>query len=182
MATGKPGDKSSYKPAKQFLFSEALHHYRPLAPSRDAQLTNLFTVTDTPEHGTTMDCILQEITAVGWRLEEMDSTISALAAEIKSIRLDITGFHSRVSDLEQRVVAVEDHLSTVPDRDQEILFLPSKLVDLGVRSRRDNIRFFGFPVHVEGTDVQAFLKETFPTLTGISFGVPEGASFGSKEG
>ncbi|KAJ1123154.1 hypothetical protein NDU88_001627 [Pleurodeles waltl] len=83
-----------------------------------------------------MDRILQEITAVGCRLEGMDSTISALAAETKSMRLNKAGFQSRFSDLEQRVVAVEDHLNTAPDRDQELLFLHSKLVDLEDRSHR----------------------------------------------
>ncbi|KAJ1115741.1 hypothetical protein NDU88_003963 [Pleurodeles waltl] len=76
---------------------------------------------------------------------------------------------SRDSDLEQRVVAVVDRPNTVPDRDRELLFLRSKLVDLEDRSCRDNVRSFGFPEHVEGVDVQTFLKETLPTLTGISF-------------
>ncbi|KAJ1210531.1 hypothetical protein NDU88_005894 [Pleurodeles waltl] len=108
MATGKSGDKSSGKPARQLLFSEALHHSRPLASHRESQSTNSLTTTDNPEHSTTMDRILQEITAVGSWLEGMDSTISTLAAETKSMCLDIAGFQSRVSDLEQRVVAVED--------------------------------------------------------------------------
>ncbi|KAJ1209135.1 hypothetical protein NDU88_004513 [Pleurodeles waltl] len=68
----------------------------------------------------------------------MDSTISTLAAETKSTCLDIAGFQSRMSDLEQRVITVEDHLNTVPERDQELLFLRSKLIDLEDRSRRDN--------------------------------------------
>ncbi|KAJ1093672.1 hypothetical protein NDU88_006770 [Pleurodeles waltl] len=112
---------------------------------------NSLTTADNPEHSTTVDHILQEITAMGRHLEGMDSTISTLVAETKSICLDIAGFQSTVSDLEQHVVAVEDHLNTVPDRDQELLFLPSKLVDLEDRSRRDNVRFFGFPEHVKET-------------------------------
>ncbi|KAJ1119270.1 hypothetical protein NDU88_007456 [Pleurodeles waltl] len=170
MATGKSGEKPSSKQARQHLFSEALHHFRPPGPSRYAQPTNTLTVTDTAEHGTTMDHILQEITAVGHRMEGMDSIISVLVAETKSIRLDIAGFQTRVSDLEQCVVAVQNHLNTVPDR--ELLFLCSKLVDLEDKSHRDNIRFIGFPEHVEGAEVQAFLKETLPTLTGISFDPP----------
>ncbi|KAJ1118400.1 hypothetical protein NDU88_006591 [Pleurodeles waltl] len=98
--------------------------------------------------------------------------IHILAAETKSICLDIASFQSRVSDLEQCVVAVEDHLNTVPDRDRELLFICSKLVDLEDRSRRDNVRFFGFPGLVEGADIQEFLKETLPALTGISFDPP----------
>ncbi|KAJ1211096.1 hypothetical protein NDU88_006457 [Pleurodeles waltl] len=96
---------------------------------------NSLITTENSELGTNMDRILQEITAVGHQREGMDSTISTLAAETKSIRLDIAGFQSKVSDLEQRVIAVEDQLNTVPKRDQELLFLCSKLSDLEDRSR-----------------------------------------------
>ncbi|KAJ1168811.1 hypothetical protein NDU88_000724 [Pleurodeles waltl] len=94
----------------------------------------------------------------------MDSTIPVLAAETKSICLEITGSQSKVSEagLKQRVTAVEDHLNTIPKQDQELLFLRSKLIDLEDRSRRDNVRFFGFPEHIEGTNIQAFLQETLP--------------------
>ncbi|KAJ1177721.1 hypothetical protein NDU88_002973 [Pleurodeles waltl] len=102
----------------------------------------------------------------------MDSTISTLVAENKSICLDIADFQSRVSDLEQRVIALEDHLHTMPEQGQELLFLRSKLIDLENRSCRDNVCFFGFPEHIEGTDIQAFLKTTLPTLTGLSFDSP----------
>ncbi|KAJ1128234.1 hypothetical protein NDU88_006613 [Pleurodeles waltl] len=178
MATGKSGDKPSGKPARQLLFSEALQYSHPLASLRDSQLMNLLTATDKPEQGTTMDRILQNSTAVDRRLEGIDSTVSTMAAETKSIHLDIAGFQSRVSDLHQRVGAVEDHLNTVTDWDRELLFLHRKLVDLEDRSSRDNVRFFGFPEHSEWTDVQAFLKETLPTLTGISFGPPHWSSKG----
>ncbi|KAJ1126778.1 hypothetical protein NDU88_005184 [Pleurodeles waltl] len=94
------------------------------------------------------------------------------------IRLDIAGFQSRVSDLEQRVIAVEDHLNTIPEWDQELLC--SKLIDLEDRGSRDNIRFFGFPEHIEGTDIQAFLKKTLLTLTGISFDIPTGVQKGTS--
>ncbi|KAJ1107242.1 hypothetical protein NDU88_004635 [Pleurodeles waltl] len=124
---------------------------------------NLLTATDNPEQGTTVDSLLQEITAVGLRLEGIDSTISTLAAANKSKCLDIAGFQSKVSDLEQRVVAVYDHLNTVTDG--ELRFHCIKLVDLENRGRGDN----GFPEHIEGANIQAFLKETLPTISGISF-------------
>ncbi|KAJ1123265.1 hypothetical protein NDU88_001738 [Pleurodeles waltl] len=55
----------------------------------------------------TMDRILQEISAVGHRLEGMDSAMVSLTAETKSIRLDIAGFQTRVLGLEQQVTTVE---------------------------------------------------------------------------
>ncbi|KAJ1088791.1 hypothetical protein NDU88_001946 [Pleurodeles waltl] len=172
MATVKSGDKSSGKPARQLLFSEAFHQSRPPTSLRESQPVNSLIATENPEQGTTMDCILQEITEVGRRLEGMDFTISTLAAETKFICLDIAYFQSRVSDLEQCVIALEDHLNIVPEQDPELFFLRNKLIDLEDRSRRDNIRFFGFTEHIEGTDVQTFLIETLPNLTGISFDLP----------
>ncbi|KAJ1145840.1 hypothetical protein NDU88_012123 [Pleurodeles waltl] len=77
-----------------------------------------------------MDRILQEITVLGHRLEGTDFSICTLAAETKSIHLDIVHFQARVMGLEQRMTTMEDHLNTTPDRDQEILYLRSKLIDL----------------------------------------------------
>ncbi|KAJ1182192.1 hypothetical protein NDU88_007386 [Pleurodeles waltl] len=93
---------------------------------------------------TTMDRILQEIMAVTRRLEGMDPNISTLMAETKSIQMNIAGFQNRVMDLQHRISVAEDHLNTLTERDQELLFLQSKVIDLEDRSRRDNIRFFGF--------------------------------------
>ncbi|KAJ1216277.1 hypothetical protein NDU88_003881 [Pleurodeles waltl] len=93
----------------------------------------------------------------------MDSTIFTLAAEIKSIRLDIAGFQSRVSDLEYRGITVEYHLNTVPERDQELLFLCSKLIDLEDRSHRENSKDFYDP-----EDLRLYLDDlstTFMDLT-----------------
>ncbi|KAJ1143010.1 hypothetical protein NDU88_009322 [Pleurodeles waltl] len=57
---------------------------------------------------TRMDCILQEITAVGRRLEGMDSNISMLKAETKSIHMDIVGFQNRVTEQEHCISVAED--------------------------------------------------------------------------
>ncbi|KAJ1218537.1 hypothetical protein NDU88_006115 [Pleurodeles waltl] len=46
------------------------------------------------------------------------------------------------------------------------------MTDLEDRSRRDNIRFLGFPKNIEGKDIHAFLQETLPKLTGITFDPP----------
>ncbi|KAJ1205033.1 hypothetical protein NDU88_000468 [Pleurodeles waltl] len=102
----------------------------------------------------------------------MDSTISTLATETKFIRSDIESFQSRVTGLEQCVTAVEEHLNTVPDQDQEQLFLCSKLIDLEDRRRRDNVHFFGFPERIEGPNIQAFLQKILPAITGLTFDPP----------
>ncbi|KAJ1215847.1 hypothetical protein NDU88_003454 [Pleurodeles waltl] len=88
--------------------------------------------------GATMDHVLQEISAVGRRLEGMDSRMISQTKETKSMRLDIAGFQSRVTTLEQRVTTVETQATLAADREQELLYLCSKVIDLEDRSRRDN--------------------------------------------
>ncbi|KAJ1164020.1 hypothetical protein NDU88_004467 [Pleurodeles waltl] len=81
------------------------------------------------------------------------------------MRLDIANFQSSVMGLEQCVTTMEDHLNTGQHRDQELLYLRSKLVDLEDRSRRNNVCFLGFPEQLEGTDIEDFLHKVLPTLT-----------------
>ncbi|KAJ1099916.1 hypothetical protein NDU88_005009 [Pleurodeles waltl] len=57
----------------------------------------------------------------------MDSAITSLTAETKSMHLDRAGFQSWVTGLEQRVATMEDHINTTQDRDQELLYLRTAL-------------------------------------------------------
>ncbi|KAJ1219132.1 hypothetical protein NDU88_006703 [Pleurodeles waltl] len=119
--------------------------------------------------GATMDRILQEISAVGRRLEGTDSMMASLTEDTKSMRLDIAGFQSRVTALERRVTTVESQAMHASDGEQELLYLRSKVIDLEGRSHRDNVRFLGFPEEIGSADVQSFLKNTLPQLTGLTF-------------
>ncbi|KAJ1157115.1 hypothetical protein NDU88_009830 [Pleurodeles waltl] len=119
-----------------------------------------------------MDRILQDILAVGHKLEGMDSGMASLTGETKSMRLDIAGSQSQVTGLDQSVTTVETRIASWVDRDQELLYLRSKLFVLEYRSRRDNIRFLGFPENIEGMDIHSYLRETLPKLTGITFDPP----------
>ncbi|KAJ1100674.1 hypothetical protein NDU88_005755 [Pleurodeles waltl] len=69
----------------------------------------------------------------------MDNAMASLTAETKSSRLDIAGFQSRVMGLEQQVTTVEAHVASSRDRDQELLYLRSKIPDLEDRSQRDKV-------------------------------------------
>ncbi|KAJ1084743.1 hypothetical protein NDU88_004889 [Pleurodeles waltl] len=102
----------------------------------------------------------------------MDNAVASLTVETKSMHLDIAGFQSRVTGIEQRVSTVETHITSSQDRDQELLYLRSKLIDLEDRSCRDNVRFLRFPENVEGTDINSYLWETLPKLTGLTFDPP----------
>ncbi|KAJ1158356.1 hypothetical protein NDU88_011047 [Pleurodeles waltl] len=67
---------------------------------------------------------------------------------------------------------MEDYINTVRDRDQKLLYLRSKLIDLEDMSCRDNIRFFGCPERTEGSDIHSFLKDALPKLTDLAFNLP----------
>ncbi|KAJ1100124.1 hypothetical protein NDU88_005213 [Pleurodeles waltl] len=67
------------------------------------------------------------------------------------------------------MVTVEGHMHTVLDKDQELEFLCSKLIDLEDRSRRDNIRLFGFLEQAEGANTPSFLHTVLPQLTETVF-------------
>ncbi|KAJ1132068.1 hypothetical protein NDU88_010398 [Pleurodeles waltl] len=146
----KSSGKTSGKPVRQLLFSKAIRHLRLVASSPDLQAADRPTLEVETEQDNTMEQILQEITAVDQRIEGMDSTISMLAIETKTIHSDIAR----------------------PDREQELLFLHSKRIDLEDRSRRDNVRFLGFPERIEEPNFQAFLQKVLPALTGITFDPP----------
>ncbi|KAJ1123831.1 hypothetical protein NDU88_002298 [Pleurodeles waltl] len=166
MPGGKTASKSSGKPARQVLFSEALQLNKPASsPIQSPDMAD-------SEQVITMDRILQEITAVRRRLEGMDTAITSLTLETKSMCSEIAGFPTRVSGLEHQMATMEDHVHKAMDKDQELLFLRSKLTDLEDRSQRDNICLFGFPEHVGGTDTFSFLRSVLPKLTQIAFDPP----------
>ncbi|KAJ1211504.1 hypothetical protein NDU88_006863 [Pleurodeles waltl] len=168
MPGNKPNHKPASKPAQQQLFSEALQHKRSTSTTTGSHASTPPTepiMTSDKDHSTTMEQILQEITTVSRCIEGMDASITSLTLETKSMRSDIAGFQSRVTGLEQRIGSLEAQATVAQDRDQDLLYLRSKLTDLEDRSRRDNIRLLGIPENEEGTDMQAFLNSTLSKLT-----------------
>ncbi|KAJ1124328.1 hypothetical protein NDU88_002789 [Pleurodeles waltl] len=172
MPGNKPSNKHLGKPARQLLFSEALRQNRAPPSTTQEHLTNQLSDMADASQSATMDRILQEKSAVSRRLEGMDSRMISLTEETKSMRLDIASFQSRVATLEQRVTTVETQATLAADRDQELLYLQSKVIDLEDRSRRDNVRFLGFPEEIDGAEEQSFLKNILPQLTGLTFDPP----------
>ncbi|KAJ1101098.1 hypothetical protein NDU88_006171 [Pleurodeles waltl] len=144
MPRGKTTGKTSGKPARQLLFSEALRQQKhpPAESPPPRPHININMAEDS--QGASMDRILQEISTVARKLEGMDSAMVALTAETRSMRLEIAGF-----------------------QDQELLHLRCKLTDLEDRSRRKNIRLLGFLEGIEGTDILSNLQDTLPKLTDI---------------
>ncbi|KAJ1184042.1 hypothetical protein NDU88_000852 [Pleurodeles waltl] len=175
MPGNKPNHKPVSKPARQLLFSEALQHKRltptKINPQTSPPLNESTTMSD-KDQPTTMDRILQEITTVSRRIEGMDASITSLTLETKSMRSDIAGFQSRVTGLEQRMGSLETQINTSQEREQDFLYLRSKLTDMEDRSRRDNIRLLGIPENKEGSDMQAFLTSTLPKMISLDFDPP----------
>ncbi|KAJ1100317.1 hypothetical protein NDU88_005403 [Pleurodeles waltl] len=172
MPGGRSSHKNSGKPARQLLFSEALLQTKGPLPTPAAQPSVTHHDMAGSAQESTIERILQEISAVGHRMVGMDSVMVSLTAETKSIRMEIASFQTRVLGLEQWVSTVEAHASSFQDIDQELLFLRSKLTDLEDRSQRGNVLFLGFPENIEGEDLHGFLRDTLPRLTGITFEPP----------
>ncbi|KAJ1122325.1 hypothetical protein NDU88_000818 [Pleurodeles waltl] len=141
-----PSGKSSGKHSRQLLFSQAIAQLKAMA----AQQTSSSPAPVSAESRTldAYDRILQEITT------------------------DIACFSEKVTDLDQRLSTVEDHIGMLPEHDDELQSLWGKITDLEDRSRRDNVRFFGITEKREGTDIKQFLQSLLPKLTGLSFSPP----------
>ncbi|KAJ1130439.1 hypothetical protein NDU88_008792 [Pleurodeles waltl] len=101
MPRGKTTSKVTGKPTRQLLCSEALQQQKHPSVEDCPPLPYNSMTEDT--QGVTMDCILQEISVVSRKLEGMDNAMVALTAETRSMRLDLAGFQSQMSGLDQRV-------------------------------------------------------------------------------
>ncbi|KAJ1212877.1 hypothetical protein NDU88_000520 [Pleurodeles waltl] len=113
MSGSKPNHILAGKPARQLLFSEALHQKRPTPMTTETYPSSPSTqpvMTSDKEQSTTMERILHEITAVGRRIEGIDASISSLTLETKSMRLDIASFQTRVTGLEHRMGSLETQM------------------------------------------------------------------------
>ena len=120
----------------------------------------------------TMDRILQEITAVGRQLEVMDSKITALMAETKSLHTDVAGFQGRMDG--PRTKGGKDRGSDRHCCGSRSRALTSKEKDhrpQGQKLQRQR-PFFGFPEQSEKLDAKDFLKSILPGPTGLTFTSP----------
>ncbi|KAJ1206177.1 hypothetical protein NDU88_001586 [Pleurodeles waltl] len=143
-----PGGKSSGKHPHNLLFSEALVQPKVTATQGTSSGSASSPATSSPLEVTGR--ILQKIAAVGDRLETMDARISDLTIASSSIRADIAGFRETVHNLDQHLTSNEEHVTALPGQEAELRSLQTKITDLEDRSRRDNIRLFGFPEHKWG--------------------------------
>ncbi|KAJ1128060.1 hypothetical protein NDU88_006447 [Pleurodeles waltl] len=174
MPSVKPSIKPSSKPVRQPLFMEDLLQASPMTTTKGLPVSGQADNPAGSAPDTKIDCILQETKALGRRLEGRESNISAITAETKPICMNIVGFQNCVTDLEHCISVVVDCLNTLPERDQELIFFRSKVIDLEDRGRRDNVHFFGFSERTEGSVIKVFLKTILPACTGLTSEPPLG--------
>ncbi|KAJ1182543.1 hypothetical protein NDU88_007731 [Pleurodeles waltl] len=124
----RPNDKTASKHSRQLLFSEAIAQPKAMR-AQTASQGHTFPPVDQPALDAT-DRILQEIASVGRRLEAMDLKITDLTLASSSIRADIAGFKETANNLDQHLLAVEDHIATTPDQEEELKSLRAKLTEL----------------------------------------------------
>ncbi|KAJ1209426.1 hypothetical protein NDU88_004804 [Pleurodeles waltl] len=148
-----PGDKPTGKPASQQLFSEALTHDRTTPVTAAPLVSDPPETTQTPKTDVSIERILQEV-------------------ESRSIRTDNDSFQDKVTNMDRHLSLMEDKLNSSPNRDQKLKYVRDKLTGLEDWGLRDNVRFFGFPEWVEGTEVKAFLINNIPAITGLAFSPP----------
>ncbi|KAJ1218081.1 hypothetical protein NDU88_005667 [Pleurodeles waltl] len=90
-----PSGKTTGKSTRQLFFSEGISQPRLKAsPAITLCPSPTVAYVDT-RSDTAMEHILQEIAAVGRHLEAVDSKITDLSTDSKSIRADIAGFHDK---------------------------------------------------------------------------------------
>ncbi|KAJ1203392.1 hypothetical protein NDU88_007179 [Pleurodeles waltl] len=89
---------------------------------------------------------------------------------MKTIRMDLNSFHTKVEILDQRTTFLEEKLDNAEYWGPDIWHLKQKVIDLEDRARRNNIHFYGIPEKMEvNNDVKNLLLTLIPRLLNISF-------------
>lgn len=118
--------------------------------------------------------ISQDISNINAILTKISTEIEGLA-EIRrttaSTEAKVSTLISRIDEMERRIEyleSVDKDLQANPlanKKDVEAIW--EKLEDMENRSRRNNVRFIGFPEGAEGTEVAKFVEDLIPELLSI---------------
>lgn len=118
--------------------------------------------------------IAQDISNIYSTLTKISEDLGGLA-EIRrataSVETKLSSLITRMDDVEKRVeyleVAEQEWQANPPASKTDVGQIWDKLEDMENRSRRNNVRFVGFPEGKEGGDVVRFLEELLPNLLNI---------------
>lgn len=107
--------------------------------------------------------------------EKQDTKLNSIEASTKAVESKLTDLATRLGEAESRIAQLEDanaaleanasSFVTRPDMEELLL----KVDDLENRTRRNNLRFVGFPENCEKSDAVTFMRETIPDLLNIEF-------------
>ena len=100
------------------------------------------------------------------KLNTIQSAMTAVEAKLSDIGTRLGNAESRLDFLEDANRALE---ANPPATQSEVETLRQKVDDLENRSRRNNLRFVGFPEGCEGSDALAFLRKVVPQMLNIVF-------------
>lgn len=90
--------------------------------------------------------------------------LSSTNAKIQQIEEKWIAMEAKGFDLEQRVSDIQDATTKIPLLEQEIQKLKIHMEDLENRNRRNNLRLYGLPENIEGSDMVPFLQKLLPEL------------------
>ncbi|KAK7922048.1 hypothetical protein WMY93_008950 [Mugilogobius chulae] len=103
--------------------------------------------------------------------EKQDDKLNSIQASTRAVEAKLADLSTRLVNVESRIAFLEDANTALevnpPASRSEVENLLSKLDDLENRSRRNNLRFVGFPEGCEDTDALAFMCAVIPELLKI---------------
>lgn len=105
--------------------------------------------------------------------EKQDAKLNSIEASTRAVDNKLTDLATRLGDAEARIAFLEDANVALeanpPATRAEVEDLLLKLDDLENRSRRNNLRFIGFPEKCEKSDALTFMRDTIPELLNVEF-------------
>ncbi len=108
--------------------------------------------------------------------EKQEEKLNIIQRATTAVESKIAEITTRIGDVERRLDFLEDANKALennpPATKTEVEQLRRKIDDLENRSRRNNLRFVGFPEGCEGRDALSFLRQTIPQLLHLDY--PEG--------
>lgn len=105
--------------------------------------------------------------------ERQDAKLDSIETYTKAVDSKLSDLATRLGDVESRIAFLEDANTALeanpPASRSEVEDLILKVDELENRSRRNNLRFIGFPENCEKSDALGFMRTTIPELLNIEF-------------